>query len=325
MPGVESNIGVDIPATIDQRLDARRVTQPVSGNAVDRELVVLADPVGVDATARVLSADPAAADLGLVIRSIRGFAAATPEFTDLIDRALRDAGKIDIAGFDVALPAGANEIGGARARGQLDDVGTVVPTEDGFESVRITPQRAAHANLRNAAGTEIGTAAAPVRTDPTGTTTQPVDSELPTAAALSENMANPTAPAVGAFGMVFDGTTWDRLPGTSAEGADVDVTRTPKSSTVTAHAQTAVGIVGVQLLAANASRKQVMVQNTGTTVIKLSLTDTDPTQTSYHIALKAGSAADDGLGGVFVSDLWQGIVRAISSAAGGTVVVTEIT
>lgn len=33
-----------------------------------------------------------------------------------------------------------------------------------------------HANLRNTAGTEVGTAAAPVRVDPTGTTTQPVSS-----------------------------------------------------------------------------------------------------------------------------------------------------
>lgn len=38
-----------------------------------------------------------------------------------------------------------------------------------------------------------------------------VDSELPAAAALADNAANPTAPAVGAFGMVWDGATWDRL------------------------------------------------------------------------------------------------------------------
>lgn len=31
-----------------------------------------------------------------------------------------------------------------------------------------------HTNLRNAAGTEVGTAAAPLRTDPTGTTAQPI-------------------------------------------------------------------------------------------------------------------------------------------------------
>lgn len=40
-----------------------------------------------------------------------------------------------------------------------------------------------------------------------------VDTELPAAAALSDNFANPTAPGVGAFGMVWDGTNWDRLSG----------------------------------------------------------------------------------------------------------------
>lgn len=63
---------------------------------------------------------------------------------------------------------------GAPAMGQLDDTSTTAATEDNVAPVRITPQRAIHTNLRNQAGTEVGTAAAPVRTDPTGTTTQPV-------------------------------------------------------------------------------------------------------------------------------------------------------
>lgn len=48
-----------------------------------------------------------------------------------------------------------------------------------------------------------------------------VDTELPTAAALADNASNPTAPAVGAFGMVWDGSTWDRQPGNSAGGTFV--------------------------------------------------------------------------------------------------------
>jgi hypothetical protein len=50
-----------------------------------------------------------------------------------------------------------------------------------------------------------------------------VDSELPAAAALTDNAANPTAPAVGAFGLVWDGATWDRAPGTAADGALVNL------------------------------------------------------------------------------------------------------
>jgi hypothetical protein len=50
-----------------------------------------------------------------------------------------------------------------------------------------------------------------------------VDSELPAAAALSDNFANPTAPGVGAFNMVWDGSTWDRAPGTSTDGLLVNL------------------------------------------------------------------------------------------------------
>ncbi len=37
-----------------------------------------------------------------------------------------------------------------------------------------------------------------------------VNTEMPDAAALADNMANPTVPGVSAFLMCFDGTTWDR-------------------------------------------------------------------------------------------------------------------
>lgn len=58
--------------------------------------------------------------------------------------------------------------------GRLDDVGTTSATEDANAAVRITPKRALHLNLRNQAGTEVGTSSDPIRTDPTGTTNQPV-------------------------------------------------------------------------------------------------------------------------------------------------------
>jgi hypothetical protein len=50
-----------------------------------------------------------------------------------------------------------------------------------------------------------------------------VDTELPAAAALADNTANPTAPAVGAFGQVWDGATWDRSPGNSTDGTLVNL------------------------------------------------------------------------------------------------------
>jgi hypothetical protein len=74
--------------------------------------------------------------------------------------------------------------------GELDDTATVAATEGNVSPARITAQRAFHTNLRNDAGTEIATASNPVRTDPTGSTTQPISAAslpLPTGAATSAN------------------------------------------------------------------------------------------------------------------------------------------
>lgn len=43
---------------------------------------------------------------------------------------------------------------------------------------RLTAERGLHTNLRNSTGTEIATAGAPLRTDPTGTTTQPISGSV---------------------------------------------------------------------------------------------------------------------------------------------------
>ena len=42
------------------------------------------------------------------------------------------------------------------------------------------------------------------------------DTELPAAAALADGAGNPTAPAVGANGLVWNGATWDRHPGNTS-------------------------------------------------------------------------------------------------------------
>jgi hypothetical protein len=74
----------------------------------------------------------------------------------------------------------------------------------------------------------------------------------------------------------------------------------------------------------NAARKEVTIINTGTTYIYLGLGQT-PTNTAYHIALAKCTAANDGTGGTWTSDMWKGSVLALSSAAGGTVNLTELT
>ena len=90
-------------------------------------------------------------------------------------------------------------------------------------------------------------------------------------------------------------------------------------------AQTAIGATGALVLNANTKRKGFMVQNTGTTTIRLVMGNATPTQTVYHVALKASTSADDGTGGMYFDDVWVGNVWAISSAGGGTMVITEFT
>lgn len=59
-----------------------------------------------------------------------------------------------------------------------------------------------------------------------------VDTELPAAAAATDAFANPTAPGVLAFNFGWNGSTWDRLKSTTANGLAVDVTRVTGTVTV---------------------------------------------------------------------------------------------
>jgi len=71
---------------------------------------------------------------------------------------------------------------------QFDDVSPATASENGLRAARGTATGDMHVNLRANDGSEIGTASAPVRTDPTGTTTQPVSASslpLPTGASTS--------------------------------------------------------------------------------------------------------------------------------------------
>lgn len=92
---------------------------------------------------------------------------------------------------------------------------------------------------------------------------------------------------------------------------------------VTTPAQVTIGATAAVVLAANPKRKGFIIQNTGTTVLKLTFGATVPTQTVYHVALKGCTLANDGTGGGYVEDRLVLAVNAISSAAGGTFVLME--
>lgn len=80
------------------------------------------------------------------------------------------------------------------------------------------------------------------------------------------------------------------------------------------------------VLAANAKRKGIMIQNVGTNEVFLRFGGTAST-TVFHLVLKAGTADSDGNGGSF-SQMDGGLVyKGLISIAGTTpkVVVTELT
>lgn len=71
--------------------------------------------------------------------------------------------------------------------GQMDDTSTTQATENNVAPVRVSADRALHVQLRSGAA-EVGTSGAPLRTDPTGTTTQPVSGTV--TANLGTNSGN---------------------------------------------------------------------------------------------------------------------------------------
>lgn len=88
----------------------------------------------------------------------------------------------------------------------------------------------------------------------------------------------------------------------------------------TAAVTTAASVVA----AVNTKRKRIIFQNTGTTIIKINLAAIDPSATVYTVALSACTSANDGTGGTFIEEMYQGECRAISSGSGGTLNITQV-
>lgn len=108
-----------------------------------------------------------------------------------------------------------------------------------------------------------------------------VDSEFPAAAAASDNFANPTTTSVMAMNMGWDGSAWDRLPGTAADGllvnlgANNDVVLTndsligPGDPVVDSYTSVAINLAAgnnQQLVAAPGANKQIWVYSIAFTV-----------------------------------------------------------
>lgn len=141
-----------------------------------------------------------------------------------------------------------------------------------------------------------------------------------------------TSGDVGVMALAVRQDTPGASAGTDGDYAAIQVdaagavrTSRPRSSTSSAIAQTTQGTTAAQVLASNAARKLVMIQNTGTTILKFALGAGTPTATVYHFALAPCVATDDGNGAAWISDAWTGAIQALSSGASGQMVVTELT
>lgn len=128
-------IAIDEPTTVDKQLDTTQLT--VAATTVQRERVVIAGASDVDLA-------PVDATLGLTV--------------DPADRSLRDLGKVDIAGFDVSLPAGTNAIGKLAANSGVD-----------IGDVDVTSLPALAAGTNNIGDVDVLTVPAPLSTTGGGT------------------------------------------------------------------------------------------------------------------------------------------------------------
>lgn len=92
----------------------------------------------------------------------------------------------------------------------------------------------------------------------------------------------------------------------------------------TSQIHTRTGIIaptsGDTILTANDNRRTVIIQNLGTTTVYVKF-GTAATVTSFDCILKAGTANDDGLGGVFTEDILS-YTGPISVASAGAIRMT---
>lgn len=121
--------------------------------AADPALVVALSPNGAQATSALQTSGNAS--LSSIDSKITGVATAANQSTEITSVQILD---------DVPTAMNGAFVKGAPAMGQLDDTSTTAATEDNLAPVRITAQRAAHANLRDTSGNAIGVAGNPLIT-----------------------------------------------------------------------------------------------------------------------------------------------------------------
>lgn len=104
------------------------------------------------------------------------------------------------------------------------------------------------------------------------------------------------------------------------------LTVAPVTSVVASAAgPTSVGTSSSQALAANAVRKRLTIQNTGTTNLYILFGAGTASSSNYHMILRQGGTTNDGSSPPYIDTMWLGAVQWASSTAGGQGVAYENT
>ena len=199
------------------------------GTSTDGALVNLGTNNDVIGTLTNNAAAPSTTNLG----SLTALAnAAAPSWTEGrqvllsvdLSGALRVSGGGGGTQYAVDAIAGVADTGTLALLVRDDALATLTPVDGDYVQGRVNARGALWVAIEDSAGGQAPVSATDGLLVNLGANNDVVaDTELPAAVSLADNAANPTAPAVGAFGMVWDGATWDRSPGTAADGTLVNL------------------------------------------------------------------------------------------------------
>lgn len=112
-----------------------------------------------------------------------------------------------------------SSITGTAAMGEMTGTNTLIPLQlDGSGNLKISFGSTVPVNIVAVSAGPIDVSGSSVSVTGTVSVTG-----YPTAAAAADNTSNPTITKIGAYNMLWDGSTWDRQPGNSADGTLVNL------------------------------------------------------------------------------------------------------
>lgn len=200
------------------------------------------------------------------------------------------------------------------AAGVVNDTIGGDPGEDSAAALRLTPKRGLHVNIRKLDGSELGIVSAPLRVDPTGTTTQPVldtnSAAALTALQLIDDTVATIAAAIPAKGVAVAGTD-----GTNARVIKTDATGIVQVlDTNSGNALTALQLIDdtVATVASAVPAKGIAISGTDGTDARLIKTDSSGV---VQVGDAGGALTVDGTVAATQSGAWTADVTKFGGSA----------